>query len=222
MLAAAQVPDAETIRNVTRQIINQPEFNEPWPWLEKLVALGNMIKDWLNNLEAWAAANPQLAQVLAILVVILLLLLLIHLLYLAFGDLMPWKRSRSNPPPLRSSRWEILQGAATNWREAAELALRLLQEGNLRRAVWIAHRVMLGLLDERGAIKFAGWKTNSYYLRECAASHPWYATFTELTAVYERAVYAHQATAAASVEHLVHRVDAMTRESAQGNANEVR
>jgi len=149
--------------------------------------------------------------VLAILVVIISLLLLIHLLYLAFGDLMPWKRSRSNSPA-RSSRWEILQGAATNWREAAELALRLLQEGNLRRAVWIAHRVMLGLLDERGAIKFAGWKTNSYYLRECAASHPWYGTFAELTSVYERAVYAQQATAAASIEQLVQRVDAMTKE----------
>jgi hypothetical protein len=210
-MAAAQVPDPETIRNVTRQIIDQPEFNEPWPWIEKLVALSNMIRDWLNSLEAWAAANPQLARVLAIVVVILLMLLLIHLLYLAFGDLIPWKRSRS-AAQARSARWEILQGAATNWREAAEIALRLLQEGNLRRAVWIAHRVMLGLLDERGAIKFAGWKTNSYYLRECAASHPWYGTFAELTSVYERAVYAQQATAAASIEQLVQRVDAMTKE----------
>lgn len=221
MLAAAQVPDPETIRIVTRQIINQPDFNEPWPWLEKLVALGNMIKDWLNHLEAWAAANPQLSRVLAILVVMLLLLLLIHLLYLAFGDLIPWKQSR-NKPPARSSRWQILQGTATNWREAAQLALRLLQEGNLRRAIWIAHRVMLGLLDERGAIKFAGWKTNSHYLRECASGHPWYATFAELTAVYERAVYAQLATTANSVEDLVHRVDAMTTDVAKGNAHEVR
>ena len=81
---------------------------------------------------------------------------------------------------------------------------------------------MLGLLDERGAIKFAGWKTNSYYLRECAASHPWYTTFAELTSVYERAVYAQQATGAALIEPLVHQVDAMTRESAQENANDVR
>ena len=36
-----------------------------------------------------------------------------------------------------------------------------LKEGDVRRAVWIAHRVLLGLLDEQGAIKFAGWKTNS-------------------------------------------------------------
>ena len=57
-MAAAQVPDPETIRNVAWQIVNQPEYNEPWPWLQKLVAFGNMIKDWINSLEAWAAANP--------------------------------------------------------------------------------------------------------------------------------------------------------------------
>ena len=220
-MAAAQVPDPETIRNVAWQIVNQPEYNEPWPWLEKLVAFGNMIKDWLNHLEAWATANPQLARVLAILVVILLLLLLIHLLYLAFGDLMPWKKNRGHPPG-RAARWEILEGAATNWRDAAALALRLLQEGNLRRAVWITHRVMLGLMDERGAIKFAGWKTNSHYLRECAASDPWYATFAELTSVYERAVYAQQPAVTTSVEHLVQRVDAMTKEIDREPAHDVR
>jgi hypothetical protein len=73
-MAAAQVPDPETIRTVAWQIVNQPEYNEPWPWLEKLVAFGNMIKEWLNNLEAWAGANPQLARVLAIVIVILLML----------------------------------------------------------------------------------------------------------------------------------------------------
>jgi len=220
-MAAAQVPDPETIRNVAWQIVNQPEYNEPWPWLEKLVAFGNMIKEWLNNLEAWAAANPQLARVLAIVVVIVLLLLLIHLLYLAFGDLVPWKKNRGNPPA-RSSRWEILEGAATDWRAAAQLALRLLQEGNLRRAVWIAHRVVLGLLDEHGAIKFAGWKTNSHYLRECAASHPWYGTFAELTLVYERTIYAQQPAVATSIEHLVQRVDAMTKEIDRESANDIR
>jgi hypothetical protein len=220
-MSAAQVPDPETIRNVARQIVNQPEYHEPWPWLEKLVAFGNMIKDWLNSLEAWATANPQIARVLAIAVVVLLLLLLIHLLYLAFGDLMPWKKNRSNPPA-RASRWEILQGVATNWRDAAALALRSLQEGDLRRAVWIAHRVMLGLLDERGAVKFAGWKTNSHYLRECAASDPWYATFAELTSVYEHAVYAQRPTVTTSVEHLVQRVDAMTKEIPREPAHDVR
>jgi hypothetical protein len=216
-----RVPDAETIRNVTRQIIKQPEFDESWPWFEKIVALLNAIKEWLNNLESWAMANPQSARVLVILVVIVLLGLLGHLLYLALGDLMPWKRG-GKAAPARSSRWDILEGAAKNWREGVDLALRLLKEGNLRRAVWIAHRVLLGLLDERGVLKFAGWKTNSQYLSECAASHPWYATFAELTEVYEHAVYAQRSAAAASVERLVYRVDSMTKESAQENVNGVR
>src|SRR5574341_795467 len=95
MFAAAQlqrVPDVETIRNVTRQIIRQSEFDESWPWFEKIIALLNAIKEWLNNLESWAMANPQSARVLVILIVIVLLGLIGHLLYLAFGDLMPWKR----------------------------------------------------------------------------------------------------------------------------------
>lgn len=217
-MAAAQVPDADTIRTVTRQILDQADFREPWPWLEKLVAVGNWIKDQLNSLEAWAAANPQLARVLAIVVAILLLLLLIHLLYLAFGDLMPWKRSANQALP-RSSRWEILEGAATDWRQGAELALRLLQQGDLRRAVWIAHRVMLGLLDERGAIKFTAWKTNSHYLRECAASHPWYTTFAELTNSYERTVYAQQSTTAGALEPLVRQVEILTKQVSQDAAS---
>jgi hypothetical protein len=224
MSAAAQlqrVPDAETIRNVTQQIIRQSEFDDSWPWVDKIIALINAIKEWLNNLESWAMSNPQSARVLVILIVIVLLGLIGHLLYLAFGDLMPWKRG-SKAAQARASRWDILEGAANNWREAVDLALRLLKDGNLRRAVWIAHRVLLGLLDERGVLKFAGWKTNSQYLSECAASHPWYATFAELTEVYDHAVYAQRSAAAASVERLVYRVDSMTKESAQENLDGVR
>ncbi|MGH7815951.1 MAG: DUF4129 domain-containing protein [Candidatus Binatia bacterium] len=224
MSPAAQlqrVPDAETIRKVTRQIVTQPEFDESWPWLEKIVAVLNAIKEWLDSLEAWAVANPQSARLLAILVVIVLVALLIHLLYLAFGDLLPWKRG-AKAAPARASSWEILEGAAKDWRAGAELALGLLKEGDLRRAVWIAHRVLLGLLDERGALRFAGWKTNSQYLSECAASHPWYDTFADLTEVYEHTVYGQQSAPAAAVELLVKRIDAMTKESAQENVDDLR
>lgn len=208
-----QVPDAETIRAVTRKIIDLPEFDAPWPWLEKIVSLLQVIKEWLDKLEAWALANPQFARVLTILAVIVLVGLLIHLLYLALGDLIPWRRVGS-ATAARSARWEILEGTANNWREGAELALRLLQEGELRRAVWVAHRVLLGLLDERGALKFAAAKTNSQYLHECPASHPWYVTLTELTRVYEQAVYAQRTAPAAVIKPLVNRVDAMTKDNA--------
>jgi len=77
----------------------------------------------------------------------------------------------------------------------------------VRRAVWIAHRVLLGLLDEQGAIKFAGWKTNSHYLGECARSHPWYAIFAELSDLYERAIYARLLPPADAAEALLVRVN---------------
>jgi hypothetical protein len=206
-----QIPDAETIRRVTRQVIEQPEFDPPWPWLERVVSILQTIKEWLDGLESWALANPQASRALTIFAVILLVGLLIHLLYLALGDLIPWRRLEK-AKATSSSRWEILEGTARNWREGAELALRHLEQGELRRAVWIAHRVLLGLLDERGALKFAGGKTNSQYLSECPAGHPWYATLAELTHVYEQAIYAQRSAAAAAIAPLVTRVNSMTTE----------
>ena len=64
-----------------------------------------------------------------------------------------------------------------------------------------------GLLDEQGAIKFAGWKTNSHYLGECARSHPWYAIFAELSDLYERAIYARLLPPADAAEALLVRVN---------------
>jgi len=69
-------------------------------------------------------------------------------------------------------------------------------------------------LDEKGAIRLAGWKTNSHYLGECARNHPWYSTFAELTETYEQSVYAHRITSLSSVESLVIRVDQLCKEHA--------
>jgi len=109
-----------------------------------------------------------------------------------------------------------LQGAAANWREALDLAQAMIREGNTRRAIWIAHRVLLGLLDQQGAVQFAGWKTNSHYLCECAQSHPWYSTFIELTEIYDQIVYASRNISAEIVESLVLRVDRMCSEAGSG------
>ncbi|MGH7855129.1 MAG: DUF4129 domain-containing protein, partial [Candidatus Binatia bacterium] len=65
------------------------------------------------------------------------------------------------------------------------------------------------LLDQQGAVQFAGWKTNSHYLRECAPAHPWHATFVELTELYEQLVYASRHISTDVVEALVLRVDGL-------------
>jgi hypothetical protein len=209
--AAPQIPAPETIRSVTREIISRPEFAAPPPWDEVLLSLLKLGREWLEALASWSAANPELARILFIGAVLVLVGCLAHLLYLALGDLLPFKRGK-DAAAHRRSRWEILEGTATNWREALEVARRMLKEGDHRRAIWIVHRVFLGMLDEQGAIQFAGWKTNSHYLRECAGSHPWYVTFAELTDAYERAIYAHRAAVASSIEGLVLRIDRMCKE----------
>ena len=208
MSAVAQpgpVPSPEIIREATREILERPEFTEPSRWHEIFLEMLKAIKEWLDALGAWSEANPILARVLFVVALLILLACLAHLLYLALADVLPFGRKKDTTTA-RSTRWEILEGTATNWHDALQVARDMLKEGNARRAVWIAHRVLLGLLDEQGAIKFAGWKTNSHYLGECARSHPWYPTFAELTELYENAVYASRSAPANTADALVSRV----------------
>ncbi|HEX5022351.1 MAG TPA: hypothetical protein VFX54_16915 [Candidatus Binatia bacterium] len=210
-----QVPVPEKIREVTRAILERPEFTEPSRWRESLVELLRAIKEWLDRLGSWAEAHPTLAKILFVVSLLLLLACLGHILYLALVDALPFRRKRDAVIG-RAARWEILQGAAANWREALDLAQAMIREGNTRRAIWIAHRVLLGLLDQQGAVQFAGWKTNSHYLCECAQSHPWYSTFIELTEIYDQIVYASRNISAEIVESLVLRVDRMCSEAGSG------
>ncbi len=205
------VPDAEAIRQATREILRRPEFSGPSPWEETLRSLLKMIHDSLSGLAEWSVQNPTLARIAAIVVALLMAASLIHILYLALADLWPFQKALRQTPD-RSSRWDILEGVAANWREGLNVARRLLEEGDCRRAVWIAHRVFLGLLDERGAIRFAGWKTNAHYLSEVAPSHPWYSTFAEFTDLYDQAIYAHKPASQSSVHSLIARIGTLLEE----------
>lgn len=216
MLAAAvqlqPIPSPEKIREATRAILDRPEFSEPPPWYRFLFDIVNAVKEWLDRLGSWSQANPAWARVLFVVALVILLVCLAHVLYLALADALPFRRKKEFAAAQRA-RWEILEGTATNWRDALQLARATLKEGNVRRAIWIAHRVLLGLLDEQGAVKFAGWKTNSHYLKECASNHPWHATFAEVTALYEQAVYASRQISADAAEALVLRIDRLCGEA---------
>jgi len=206
------IPAPEKIREATRAVLDRAEFAEPSRWHEYLIDMLTAIKEWLDKLGSWSEANPLLARILFIVALLLLLACLGHILYLALADVLPFHRKSANANG-RPARWEILEGTATNWREALQLARAKLSEGDLRRATWIAHRVLLGLLDQQGAVQFAGWKTNTHYLRECAQAHPWHRTFTELTELYDQVVYASRNISADVVEALVLRVDRLCSEA---------
>src|SRR5581483_4147578 len=183
------LPPPEQIRETTRAILARGEFAEPSRWHEMILEFLQAIKQWLDRLGSWTEAHPDLA------------------------DVLPFGRRRKASARAPGARWDILEGSAADWREALELARARLGEGNLRRAIWIAHRVLLGLLDEQGAIKFAGWKTNSHYLAECAREHPWRATFAELTELYEGAVYADRGAAPEAAAALLARLEDFCRDT---------
>ena len=208
MLAAQlnQPPSPEQIRNATQAVLERAEFAEPSRWYEIVIEALKTLKHWLDGLGAWSEAHPSLARIFFIIALVILLACLGHLFYLALADVLPFRQKKARGG-MGSARWDILEGAATNWRDALQLAGTLLRDGDLRRAIWITHRVLLGLLDEQGAIKFAVWKTNSHYLAECLLTHPWYATFTELTDLYEGTVYGNRSASRDTAESLVARVN---------------
>jgi hypothetical protein len=208
-----QIPPPDTIRHVTREVLSRPEFSGPSSWEQILFALLKALVEWLDGLAAWSIQHPYLAFAIAAVMVLVALGCLAHLLYLTLGDRLMFG-SDKGADPTRRPRWEILQGTAETWREALQVARRMINEGDGRRAVWIAHRALLGLLDEQGAIRFDVWKTNSHYLHECARSHPWYSTFAELTELYEQSIYGHRTALLSSVESLVIRVDQFCEEPA--------
>lgn len=207
-----QVPAPEQIREATRAVLDRPEFAEPSQWYQTFWEILKSIKEWLDRLSSWSEAHPTLARILFILAVLIMLACLAHVLYLALADVLPFRR-RDDHAAARPARWEILEGAATNWREALDLARTMLNQGNSRRAIWIAHRVLLALLDQQGAVQFAGWKTNGHYLRECAQAHPLHGIFAEMTEYYEQVVYASRNISADLVETLVARVDRLCTEA---------
>lgn len=98
---------------------------------------------------------------------------------------------------------QVTQGVAVTFREGMDLALAALQQGDLRQALWIGHRLLLVRLDERGAIRFADAKTNGDYLREC----PENGLLDELTDLYEQVVYGHRPASSDRVSALLAAVD---------------
>lgn len=181
--------DPALIRAAADETLARPEFP---PELEApvrsfLEQLGEWLKTMFAGISLWSAANPVPAWIVFCILLLVLLAIIVHLIYtLSEGLNIGGKATRRTSP----ASWEILEGEGRSWAEGLMRAREALERGEHRRALWIAHRVLLGLLDERGLIQFAGHKTNQVYLQECeptAAPYPLLQTLTEL---YEQTVYA--------------------------------
>lgn len=179
--------DDEMIRESARDILGQSEFREEetayviQKWLSRL-------GDWLHSFQDWSAENSFYTWLIIIGLLIILILLVAHIVHTAFGDSFVGKKSQLTHSG-HSRSIEVLEGKASSWREGLDKARNALTSGQLHEAIWIGHRVLLGLLDEIGCIQFQGYKTNTTYLRELGQQHAWFDLLNRFTHTYETNVY---------------------------------
>jgi hypothetical protein len=180
----AQTP--EQIRQITKAVLARPEFSPAMSWTDLVI---QQIVQWLRELARWSGRNPDLARLLVIALTIILAVLIVHIAYTVIAEYVSLRKgadSQKRKQPLRA-----LEGVAENWTDAFRLARAALDENDLYKAIWITHRILLSILDRSGSIRFARWKTNTDYIRECKDAGEIAATLSELTAAYECVVYAH-------------------------------
>jgi len=207
-MQVAETPRSEDVRRAAEEIVNRPEFIGSQAEKTMMEALSERLGEWFGGLGEWAEASPDGARMLTIALIVVLLALIGHALYTFFSEI---ARNTSHSRKAGSGAQAsvtALEGVADDWEDAWRLARAALDAGDLRRALWIAHRLLLSALDDRGLIAFRKWKTNAHYLRECAAENDHAALLRDLTQLYERAVYAHETRLAAdSAVSLMDRVE---------------
>lgn len=210
MIAAAS---PEQVREITQTILKRREFQEDatGAWFARLF---QGIINWLTKVSEWSAKHPDTARILVIVLGIILIALLVHIGYTVISEFLSL-RKRNASLDVRYHNLPALEGVADNWNDAFALARTALQSGDLYRAMWITHRILLSVLDIRKVVRFTRWKTNSDYIRECQATDAAAATLREITDAYERVVYAHGDFDKEQAARLVARVEAFASEVSQ-------
>jgi len=179
----------EQIREITQTVLKRREFQEDsmTAWFEKAV---ESIYKWLSKLSDWAGRHPDSAKTLIYILGALLLVLVAHIAYTVIREFLSLRQRNTNAD-FKGSSLPALEGVADNWDDAFALARQALNAGDLYRTMWITHRILLSVLDLREVVRFARWKTNSDYIRECKSNDTAAATLRNITEAYERVVYAH-------------------------------
>jgi hypothetical protein len=179
----------EQIREITQTVLKRREFQEDsmGAWIAR--ALESVFK-WFARLSDWAGRHPDSAKTLIYILGAVLILLVAHIAYTVIREFFSL-RQRNTSLDLGGSSLPALEGVADNWNDAFALARQALQAGDLYRTMWITHRILLSVLDIREVVRFARWKTNSDYIRECKANDSAAATLRDITEAYERVIYAH-------------------------------
>jgi hypothetical protein len=200
----------EQVRKITETVLSRREFRDD-PAQEWIAEILKRIGEWLAKLSEWSASHPNTAQIVIVILGVILFVLLAHIAYTIVSEFLSL-RKRDSSRDLHTDKLPALEGVADNWADAFALARASLQSGDIYRALWITHRILLSVLDLRKAVRFTRWKTNSDYLRECQSTDSASATLREITDAYERVVYAHADFDKDQAARLVERVEAFAGE----------
>lgn len=200
-----QALSPEAIRRATEAVLDRPEFRP-----DAVETAGRSVINWfLNTLPGWAEANPALARVLIVVLTLVLIALVSHILYTVVNEFaMLRRRPGGGVTPSDGPMAPLAEVGARNWKEALAMARAALDAGDRYRALWIAHRCLLSLLDTRDLIRFARWKTNGDYLRECREGHADCGVLGRATRAYESVVYAHDELSPEEAARLLDLVEA--------------
>jgi hypothetical protein len=206
-----QSASPEQVREITKAVLKRPEFQSDASeaWIARTL---QSLLQWLSKLSQWAGSHPSSARALIYILGTILIILLTHIGYTVISEFLSL-RKRNADIETRNHALPALDGVAENWNDAFALAKTALAAGDLYRALWITHRILLSVLDLRDLVRFARWKTNSDYIRECRASDPAAAMLREITNAYERVIYAHGDFDRAHATHLVERVESFANEA---------
>ena len=199
----------EEIRRVTEGVLKEPEFQKSLNWWNLLL---DAFQEFLRRVSGWAFENPDMARILLIVLSVVLALILVHIGYTVGREFTSMRR-RSAAQATQSRPLQALEGIASNWADAFQQAKAALEAGDLYRALWITHRVLLSALDQMDLLRFARWKTNRDYLRECRADHTASVTLADVSDAYERVVYAHNDINRDQAARLLTRVEALVQEA---------
>jgi len=202
-----QAPTPEQVREVTEAVLQRPEFRPDLStqWLYS-------IWEWLfEQLPEWALANPSAARVLIVALSAVLVALLAHLGYTVAREFVSQRRDGVSRPGTPTSLAPLAEVGAS-WPDAVRLAREALERKDLRRSLWITHRVLLSALDKSGAVDFRKWKTNADYVRECRDQSRTRTLLGPLTTAYETVVYAHRNIDDREASRLLDQVEALADE----------
>ncbi len=212
MPQSATQPTGEDIQRAAEEIVNQPVFlrSDQAKALEE--AMIDRAADWFRELGQWAESSPDSARLLTYGLIAVLLALIVHMAYVFIAEIARNTADGGKSPKGRGASVVALEGQAADWSDALAQARAALKDGDRRRAVWIAHRLLLSALDQGGRLAFAKWKTNRHFLAECGGEDEDAALLRRLTGIYNRLVYAHED--AASEETLRTMLDEVARRGA--------